>query len=166
RRGHQCPGSRADRRGAAGDPPVGVRGHDHAHRHPRDAVRRRRGRPRDLHGRRHDRGGGPAPRHVHRPHPGAHPLVPARGAGAMTDFLDFWRILLAKLPEFLPYLLRGALVTLEITVATLVFACVLGLVLALVQRARLPLVGSVAAVYVELLRAVPVLTTLFIIYFG
>jgi His/Glu/Gln/Arg/opine family amino acid ABC transporter permease subunit len=84
----------------------------------------------------------------------------------MTDFLDFWRILLAKLPEFLPYLLRGALVTLEITFATLVFACVLGLVLALVQRARLPLVGSVAAVYVELLRAVPVLTTLFIIYFG
>jgi His/Glu/Gln/Arg/opine family amino acid ABC transporter permease subunit len=84
----------------------------------------------------------------------------------MSGFLEFWRILLARLPEFLPYLLRGAVVTVEITVATLLFACLFGLVLALLKRARVPLLGSLASVYIELVRAVPVLTTLFIIYFG
>ena len=39
----------------------------------------------------------------------------------MDGLLEFWRILLAKLPLFLPYLLRGAVVTVEITAATLVF---------------------------------------------
>jgi polar amino acid transport system permease protein/cystine transport system permease protein len=84
----------------------------------------------------------------------------------MSGFLEFWRILLARLPEFLPYLLRGAVVTVEITIATLLFACLFGLVLALLKRARVPLLGSLASVYIELVRAVPVLTTLFIIYFG
>ena len=84
----------------------------------------------------------------------------------MSGFLEFWRILLARLPEFVPYLLQGAVVTVEITAATLLFACLLGLVLALLKRARVPLLGSLASVYVELLRSVPVLTTLFIIYFG
>lgn len=80
--------------------------------------------------------------------------------------LEFWRIFFAKLPVFLPYLLRGALVTVEITFASLAVAIVFGLVLALLRHARVPLLGTVASAYIELLRAVPVLTTLFIIYFG
>jgi polar amino acid transport system permease protein/cystine transport system permease protein len=80
--------------------------------------------------------------------------------------LEFWRIFFAKLPGFLPYLLRGALVTVEITFASLAVAIVFGLVLALLRHARVPLFSALASVYIELLRAVPVLTTLFIIYFG
>lgn len=80
--------------------------------------------------------------------------------------LEFWRILFAKLPVFLPYLLRGALVTVEITLASLAVATVFGLVLALLRHARVPLLSALASAYIELLRAVPVLTTLFIIYFG
>jgi His/Glu/Gln/Arg/opine family amino acid ABC transporter permease subunit len=79
---------------------------------------------------------------------------------------EFWRIFFAKLPVFLPYLLRGALVTVEITFASLAAAVVFGLVLALLRHARVPLLGTLASAYIELLRAVPVLTTLFIIYFG
>ena len=84
----------------------------------------------------------------------------------MSGFLRFWDILLAKLPVFLPYLLKGALVTLKITAATLVVASLFGLVLALMQRSRLPLLGTIAYAYVEIMRSVPVLTTLFVIYFG
>jgi His/Glu/Gln/Arg/opine family amino acid ABC transporter permease subunit len=84
----------------------------------------------------------------------------------VTGFIRFWEILLAKLPTFLPYLLKGALVTLEITGATLVVAAVLGLGLALIQRVGIPLIGTAAWTYIEVMRAVPVLTTLFVIYFG
>jgi His/Glu/Gln/Arg/opine family amino acid ABC transporter permease subunit len=84
----------------------------------------------------------------------------------MSGFLRFWDILLAKLPVFLPYLLKGALVTLKITAATLAVAALFGLVLALMQRSRLPLLGTIAYAYVEVMRSVPVLTTLFVIYFG
>jgi polar amino acid transport system permease protein/cystine transport system permease protein len=80
--------------------------------------------------------------------------------------LEFWRIFFAKIPVFLPYLLRGALVTVEITLASLAVAMVVGLVLALLRHARVPVLGALASAYIELLRAIPVLTTLFIIYFG
>jgi His/Glu/Gln/Arg/opine family amino acid ABC transporter permease subunit len=84
----------------------------------------------------------------------------------MSGFLRFWEILVAKLPVFLPYLLKGALVTLKITAATLVVAGLFGLVLALMQRARIPLIGTLATAYIEVMRSVPVLTTLFLTYFG
>ena len=82
----------------------------------------------------------------------------------MSGVLRFWEIFLAKLPVFLPYLLKGALVTLKITAATLVVAALFGLVLALMQRSRF--LGTIAFAYVEVMRSVPVLTTLFVIYFG
>jgi His/Glu/Gln/Arg/opine family amino acid ABC transporter permease subunit len=84
----------------------------------------------------------------------------------MTGFLEFWRVFILRLPEFLPYLLRGVVVTVEITLATLALACLAGLVLALLQRTRVPLLGGLAALYIEIMRSVPVLTTLFLIYFG
>jgi polar amino acid transport system permease protein/cystine transport system permease protein len=84
----------------------------------------------------------------------------------VSEFVRVWEILFVKLPTFLPYLLKGALVTLEITGATLVVAAVLGLGLALMRRARVPMVGALAATYIEVMRSVPVLTTLFVIYFG
>ena len=80
--------------------------------------------------------------------------------------VEFWRIFFIKLPVFLPYLLRGALVTVEITLASLAVAVAVGLVLALLRHARVPVLGALASAYIELLRAIPVLTTLFLIYFG
>ena len=80
--------------------------------------------------------------------------------------LEFWRIFFAKIPVFLPYLLRGAVVTVEITLASLAVAIAVGLVLALLRHARVPVLGALASAYIELLRAIPVLTTLFLIYFG
>ena len=84
----------------------------------------------------------------------------------MIGFVGFWEILFARLPSFLPYLLRGAVVTLEITAATLAVAVILGLALAVMQRTRARFVATTARAYIEVMRSIPVLTTLFVIYFG
>jgi polar amino acid transport system permease protein/cystine transport system permease protein len=66
----------------------------------------------------------------------------------------------------LPVLLRAAIVTLEITAGGFLLAVLIGLVFALLQALRLRPLQVVIAVYVDVFRAVPVLTQLFIIYFG
>lgn len=74
--------------------------------------------------------------------------------------------LLANLPVFLPVLLRGAATTIVLTAASLMLACIGGLVLALVRTSHVPVLGQVATAYVEVIRSIPVLATLFVIYFG
>jgi len=66
----------------------------------------------------------------------------------------------------LPVLLRAAIVTLEITAGGFMLAVLIGLVFALLQALRLRPLQVLIAVYVDVFRAVPVLTQLFIIYFG
>jgi polar amino acid transport system permease protein/cystine transport system permease protein len=63
-------------------------------------------------------------------------------------------------------LLWGAVTTIEITVGAFVVAGIIGLVLGLVQTfpARLPRV--LIKIYVEVFRGIPVLTQLFVLYFG
>jgi His/Glu/Gln/Arg/opine family amino acid ABC transporter permease subunit len=68
--------------------------------------------------------------------------------------------------DLLPVLLLGAVTTLEITLGAFVLAAAIGLTLAIAQRLNWPLLRIVIAVYVDVFRAVPVLTQLFIIYFG
>lgn len=63
-------------------------------------------------------------------------------------------------------LLLGAVTTIEITLAALVVAIVLGLGLALLRLSRLRLVHWLIDVYVEVFRNTPVLAQLFLIYFG
>ena len=71
---------------------------------------------------------------------------------------DYWR--------YLPLLLQGALVTLEISVASMAIAIGLGLLMAVVRvfapRAfALPIVG-----FIEVIRGTPLLIQLFIIFYG
>jgi polar amino acid transport system substrate-binding protein len=61
--------------------------------------------------------------------------------------------------------LRGALVTLALSTASMALAVVLGLALAL-ARHTLPRVGALATAYVEVFRGTPVLLQLFVIYYG
>ena len=63
-------------------------------------------------------------------------------------------------------LLLGAVTTVEITLAALVIAVVIGLALALVKLARIRIVNFAIGAYVEIFRGTPVLAQLFIIYFG
>jgi polar amino acid transport system permease protein len=68
--------------------------------------------------------------------------------------------------EILPYLLQGALVTVQISLLSMLLALVLGLVAAVagLSRARLPRI--LAGFYVEVIRGTPLLVQLFIVYYG
>ena len=68
--------------------------------------------------------------------------------------------------DLLPTLLSGAVITLQVTLGGFLLATAIGLVFAVLQRLEFRLLRAVIAVYVDVCRAVPVLTQLFIIYFG
>lgn len=68
--------------------------------------------------------------------------------------------------HYFPFLLKGALLTLEISVISLVFGLAAGLLGALGVLARNPLLRWPARFYVWLIRSTPLLVQLFIIYFG
>ncbi|TFC48780.1 amino acid ABC transporter permease [Cryobacterium sp. TMT1-21] len=67
---------------------------------------------------------------------------------------------------FLPYLLTGALVTIEISVLATALGLVLGLIAALARMSVFKPVKWVADFYVWSIRGTPVLVQLFIVYFG
>ena len=66
----------------------------------------------------------------------------------------------------LPQLLRALLVTLEITVLGSVVALVLGLVIAVVRRAKVPVLDQVLWAVVEFIRSTPLLVQVFFLYFA
>lgn len=66
----------------------------------------------------------------------------------------------------LPLLLRGALLTLEITALSVGFGLILGLILGLAQLSRSPILRWPAKVYVDFIRGTPLLIQIFIIYFA
>jgi len=68
--------------------------------------------------------------------------------------------------SILPYILPGVLVTLEISVGAWVVSAALGLVLAVMRDTRKPLITLPASISVEVVRAVPQLVVLYIVFFG
>jgi polar amino acid transport system permease protein len=66
----------------------------------------------------------------------------------------------------LPMLLDGAITTLHISVLTLVFSLVVGIIGALCRMSRRPWLRVPATWYVEVIRNTPLLVQLFFIYFG
>lgn len=77
--------------------------------------------------------------------------------------------ILFELPKIIKYvkiLLLGAKMTVLITAGALVVAMAVGMVLAIIQSSRVRIIRLIAYTYVEVFRGIPVLTLLFIIYFG
>src|SRR5918993_4075420 len=68
--------------------------------------------------------------------------------------------------EIMPYLLRGAGMTILLTIASMALALVIGLVVALMRMARSRVLRVVSGAYVEVIRGTPLLVQLFIIYYG
>lgn len=77
----------------------------------------------------------------------------------MTSILSVWG-------RYIGALLHGLVVTIEITGLSLAVALVLGGVLAYFRVSRLRTLRLAGAVYVDVMRAVPVLVLLFMVYFG
>ena len=76
----------------------------------------------------------------------------------MSAWLTVWGLL--------PVLLGGAVITIEITAGAFVLATLIGVTFAILQRLESRPLRVAIATYVDVFRAVPVLTQLFIIYFG
>jgi His/Glu/Gln/Arg/opine family amino acid ABC transporter permease subunit len=72
-----------------------------------------------------------------------------------------WDIFVESMPE----LLEAALGTLRMTALAFLFAALLGLAVAILRLAEGP-VGRVAFLYIEVVRGMPALTLLFLIYYG
>jgi polar amino acid transport system permease protein len=67
--------------------------------------------------------------------------------------------------EALPYLYRGAIVTVEATLIGFSIALVLGLVFAIIRRTGSPFVSRTMAEIVEFIRSTPLLLQIFFVYF-
>lgn len=76
----------------------------------------------------------------------------------MTDFLQHAR-------EFLPILLEGAVVTIQITVLSFLLSSLLGLGLALMRISTVRPLRTTGSVIIDIIRGLPIIVTLFYIYF-
>jgi polar amino acid transport system permease protein len=73
-----------------------------------------------------------------------------------------WNIIV----HYFPFLAKGALLTLEISILSLLLGLIFGLTAALCKLSANPLLRWPAAFYIWLIRSTPLLVQLFIIYFG
>lgn len=80
--------------------------------------------------------------------------------------MGFWAKFWTNLPYFLDTLIPAAVTTIEVTAGAFVLAVVIGLLLALLQRAKFDIVRNAVRTYIEVIRGTPVLAQLFILYFG
>jgi His/Glu/Gln/Arg/opine family amino acid ABC transporter permease subunit len=80
--------------------------------------------------------------------------------------MQFWQTMVEVFPRFMPVLLEGAEIALEVAAGALVVALIAGLLLALLTIAPVKPLRIVGRAYIELIRGTPALTQLFIIYFG
>ena len=81
----------------------------------------------------------------------------------MLEWLPFDPLQAAR---FSLILLRGAVMTVQITAGALTVAMALGLILAVIKTSRIAVVRVLVDVYIEIFRDIPALTLLFILYFG
>lgn len=68
--------------------------------------------------------------------------------------------------EALPALLKGALLTLQLTAASVMFGSIGGIALGIARLSKIMPVRLLARIYIDFFRGTPLLVQLFIIYFG
>jgi polar amino acid transport system permease protein len=66
----------------------------------------------------------------------------------------------------MPNYIQGLQTTLVLSLAALVLATVIGILVGVMRLSKRPLVSAIATVYVEVIRNTPLLVQLFIVYFG
>jgi His/Glu/Gln/Arg/opine family amino acid ABC transporter permease subunit len=78
---------------------------------------------------------------------------------SVINFVTVW------LPQYLPLLLRGTLITVELTCLSMALALVIGMFVALGRGSDTPWLRRILGAYLELWRDIPLVVQLFIIYF-
>lgn len=84
--------------------------------------------------------------------------APNMGGSAFTFRWDLVR-------EALPQMLKGALLTIELTLLSLIFGIPSGLIFALMRISKAKPLKAIATVYVEIIRGTPLLMQIYVIYF-
>jgi polar amino acid transport system permease protein len=85
--------------------------------------------------------------------------------GAWSRFLDTffkWQVM----ERYFPAILKGVGVTIEIAIAVVITGILLGLALAIVRAFRLRVLNALIVVLVDILRALPPLVLILLVYFG
>jgi polar amino acid transport system permease protein len=72
----------------------------------------------------------------------------------------------ALIVQSIPFLLRGAVYTVQVSVLAIVFGLVLGWLLGLAAVSGVPALHAVSWAYVQFIRGTPLLIQIFLIYFG
>src|SRR5699024_9551666 len=111
---------------------------------------------------------GPAGAAVHEPARGTHRAIPATySRHRRADGRRRCRMNLSfNLAEWLPHLLDGVVITLEITALCIAMGIVLGLILAIARLYGRNVVYWTATIYINFFRGTPVLAQLFLVYYG
>jgi His/Glu/Gln/Arg/opine family amino acid ABC transporter permease subunit len=77
----------------------------------------------------------------------------------MSEFLSFTA-------TYLPYLLQGALVTIEIAIISVIFGSIIGIFVGLGRVSSNPLLSQLSRFYIWVIRGTPLLLQLFVIHFA
>lgn len=72
---------------------------------------------------------------------------------------------LARSIEFMPLLLKGVVVTIQVTLGALLLSVVLGFVWAMLGRSRFRVVRVVSRTVINVIRGIPIIVQLFYVYF-
>ena len=83
------------------------------------------------------------------------------GKKFVNEFLN-WEILRESMPE----LLKGLTVTLRLALLSEACILVLGLIIALIRISRIPTLRILAAIYIDVIRGIPLILQIVIVYFG
>ena len=73
---------------------------------------------------------------------------------------------LSVMERYLPAILKGVVITIEIAAAVVVTGILLGLALAIVRSFRVIALNALIVIFVDMLRALPPLVLLLLVYFG
>jgi len=68
--------------------------------------------------------------------------------------------------QILPLLLKGALLTVELTLLAIFFGTIIGLFVALAKISRFKILVIIGGIYTWVIRGIPLLVQLYILYFG
>lgn len=82
---------------------------------------------------------------------------------SLTEFIQIY---VEKLPTWLPALLSAIPFTIQLTLVSFVVANAFGLALALAKQSRWKAVRVAATGYIEIMRGIPVLVMLYVVYFS
>lgn len=68
--------------------------------------------------------------------------------------------------EFIPFLVKAAVITIQLSLVSIVIGMVFGLLIALLRISKIKVLSYIAQFYIWIIRGTPMLVQLFLVYFG